>query len=300
MIHYGQPVDANADIGVQFACGDVIEVYQVVGQHLPFDGYVTQKKLSIAQLLCPLDPNAFHNPIRCLGVNFRKHVEEASQAMPQTPVLFVKPDTSLAGPGKLSVPKFVHSDEEGEQLDYETELAVILSQDAKDVQESEAYKYVLGYVFLNEFSAMCFGLLTTMLSFYFFSYTSANDVSARFHQFRQAQWSFAKGFDSFAPIGPVLVHHRAIENINNLEFTGSLNSEVMQNDNTSDWIFDVAKTISFLSSGTTIRAGSVILMGTPSGVGWFKTPRKMIRNGDIFAVWHSGGIGTLLNEFEFE
>lgn len=128
--------------------------------------------------------------------------------MPAVPVLFMKPGTSLAGPGDVPIPAFVHADAEGQQLDFETELAFITSREARDVRPEDAHSYILGYA-------------------------SANDITARFHQARQTQWNFAKGFDKFCPIGPCIVAADAIGDVQNLAFEGKLNGESMQKDNTS-------------------------------------------------------------------
>ncbi|KAM0755119.1 putative mitochondrion protein [Meredithblackwellia eburnea MCA 4105] len=278
-IHFGQAIDPEQDVGLAVEAGQDVKVHEVTGSSLPFEGTVDRNTtLTISELLSPL-PEKDVGSIRCLGINFRKHVEEAGAKMPKTPVLFMKGNQALTGPGAIPVPKFIHedkgSDEEGtEQLDYETELAVIISKDCKNVKKEDAYNYVLGY-------------------------TCANDVTGRFHQGRQPQWNFAKGFDKFCPIGPVLVSHSAIGDPGKLSFKGSLNGEVKQESNTQDWIFPVPEVLEFLSSGTTIPAGSVILFGTPSGIGWFSKPKRLLREGDVFTVWHEK-IGTLVNSFVFE
>ncbi|KAM0791531.1 hypothetical protein ACM66B_005980 [Microbotryomycetes sp. NB124-2] len=275
--HYGQPVDESIDVGLAVHEGQSVGVHKVVGQRLPFDGQVdTHSTLTIKQLLSPVP--AFGGSVRCLGINFGKHVEEAGQKMPVEPVIFMKPHTSLAGPGDVLVPRFVHDPEpfqgSKEQLDYESELAFVVSKDAKNVKRQDALEYVLGY-------------------------TSANDVTARFHQGRQPQWNFAKSFDGFCPIGPVLVSPSVIHDPNELEFTGSLNGELRQSSSTKDWIFDVADVLSFISQGTTVPAGTVVLMGTPSGIGWFRQPKALMHDGDTFVVWHDR-IGSLVNKMVFD
>jgi 2-keto-4-pentenoate hydratase/2-oxohepta-3-ene-1,7-dioic acid hydratase in catechol pathway len=172
-----------------------------------------------------------------MGANFRKHVEEAGLKCPRTPVLFIKPPTSLAGPGDIPIPKFVHEDRDEEmgpeQLDFETELAFVVSKDARDITPEEAKDYILGSVSGREwYRGRRRELELTLLRDSSPRYTSANDITGRFHQFRQAQWNFAKGFDKFCPIGPVLVSPERVGNVCELDFKGCLNGTVMQHDNT--------------------------------------------------------------------
>ncbi|KAK4058562.1 hypothetical protein OIO90_000006 [Microbotryomycetes sp. JL221] len=211
--HYGQPVDQDLDVGIAVYEGKDVITHEVTGDRLLFDGEVDpSSKLTIDRLLSPVP--AIPGSIRCLGVNFRKHVEEAGQKMPIEPVVFMKPHTSLAGPGEVLVPKFVHKaesfDGKTRQLDYETELAFVVSSDAKNISPEQAYDYVLG---------------------------------------------------------PVLVSPSVIIDPSDIAFVGKLNGEVRQQDSTKDWIFSITDALSFLSQGTTVPAGTVVLMGTPSGIG---------------------------------
>jgi hypothetical protein len=174
-VHYGQPVDAEVDVGLAVYDGKDVKVYEIQGSNPPFDGMVdTETELTIAtvspsemppascltpagicplflgvQLLSPLPMEAVGGSIRCLGVNYREHVAEAGMKMPPVPVLFMKPCTALGGPGDIPIPKFVTEDAGDEatgpeQLDYETEMAFIVSKDAKDIKEEDADEYILG------------------------------------------------------------------------------------------------------------------------------------------------------------
>jgi len=162
------------------------------------------------------------------------------------------------------------------EVDYETELAVVIGRAAKDVDTAEALHYVLGY-------------------------TAANDVSARRWQGKRGagQWVRGKSFDTFCPLGPELVTPDELEDPQNLRLTCVLNGQVMQDANTSDMIFPVAELISYLSSGATLLPGTVILTGTPSGVGFTRKPPVFLMPGDTVEV-SVEGIGTLRNPVELQ
>lgn len=152
---------------------------------------------------------------------------------------------------------------------------MILSKPAKNVSEADALDYVLGY-------------------------TACNDVSSRTSQFAQTQWSFSKGFDGACPIGPTIVSPSLIPDPAKLHLRGLKNGDVLQESGTDDLIFSVPQLISFLSQGTTLPAGTLIITGTPAGVGVGKKPKVTLREGDEFAVEILPYIGTLLNVFENE
>ncbi|KAM0572484.1 hypothetical protein ACHAP9_002738 [Verticillium nonalfalfae] len=159
--------------------------------------------------------------------------------------------------------------------DYESELAVIIGRACKNVSETEALDYVLGY-------------------------TACNDVSSRASQFAQSQWCYSKGFDGSCPIGPAIVSKELISDPAALHIRGLKNGEVMQDCGTDDLIFSVAKLVSVLSQGATLPAGTIIITGTPAGVGAGRKPKVTIRHDDEFAVEILPHIGTLINVFENE
>lgn len=162
-------------------------------------------------------------------------------------------------------------------LDYEGELTVIIGRDAKNVPASEALSYVLGY-------------------------TNGNDVSARNFQLPEAsggQASYAKSFDGFAPIGPGIVMASQVPDPQKLRYTTKVNGQVRQNTGTDDMIWTVDKIIEHLSRGTTLRKGTAIMTGTPSGVGLFMTPKGMLKDGDVVDV-EIEGFGKLSNTIKFE
>jgi 2-keto-4-pentenoate hydratase/2-oxohepta-3-ene-1,7-dioic acid hydratase in catechol pathway len=171
------------------------------------------------------------------------------------------------------LPKLTQLDDCG---DYESELAVVIGKPTKNVSEADAMDHVLGY-------------------------TACNDVSSRTSQFAQSQWSFSKGFDGACPIGPTLVSPALIPDPSKLHVRGIKNGDqVLQDCGTDDLIFSVPKLVSFLSQGTTLKPGTLIITGTPAGVGVGKTPKVTLKAGDEFAVEILPYIGTLVNVFENE
>ncbi|MBI5799135.1 MAG: fumarylacetoacetate hydrolase family protein [Verrucomicrobia bacterium] len=226
--------------------------------------HVTQEKAEVARLLAPVVPTN----ILCIGLNYRRHAQESGVAAPERPVLFVKGNNTLQHPGApILLPRHMRSDE----VDYECELAVVIGRACKNVSRERALDYVLGY-------------------------TCCNDVSARDWQIRLGggQWCRGKFFDTFAPLGPCLVTTDEIPNPNALRISTVLNGEIMQDWNTNDMIFDVPALIEFLSGSTTLLPGTVILTGTPHGVGMARKPPRWLRPGDVVTI-EIGGIGALTN-----
>jgi 2-keto-4-pentenoate hydratase/2-oxohepta-3-ene-1,7-dioic acid hydratase in catechol pathway len=214
--------------------------------------------------LAPLVPA----DIFCIGLNYAQHAAEGNQPIPEHPVLFMKSRGTLANPGDpILLPRKLRSD----KVDYECELAVVIARDCKNVRREEALDYVLGY-------------------------TCANDVSARDWQRNGGggQWVRGKTFATFSPLGPVLVTRDEIPDPNNLAIRTRLNGEFMQDWTTSDMIFDVPRLIEFLSSSTTLLAGTVIFTGTPHGVGFARNPPVYLQPGDEVVV-EIESIGALVN-----
>lgn len=219
----------------------------------PFDHFhLTSKssKAEEARLLSPCLPSK----IVALGLNYRDHAEEVKMKLPEEPLLFMKPATSVIGPEEGIVYPTM-----SQQVDYEAELAVVIGKTAKAIPEGRAADYILGY-------------------------TCLNDVTARDLQSKDKQWTRAKGFDTFAPIGPWIVTdidpHR-------LEISSYLNGERRQHSNTKNLIFGPHQLVSFISHIMTLLPGDVIATGTPSGIG----PMAI---GDRIEVVIEG-IGTLRN-----
>jgi 2-keto-4-pentenoate hydratase/2-oxohepta-3-ene-1,7-dioic acid hydratase in catechol pathway len=230
---------------------------------------VTDERAEVTKLLAPVAPVAF----LCIGLNYRQHAAETNAKFPSFPVLFMKSPGALQHPNEpILLPTHLKSGE----VDYEGELAVIIGTRCKSVSRADAIRHVLGY-------------------------TCANDVSARDwqKQFGGGQWTRGKTFDTFAPLGPCLVTPDEIPNPNNLRIRTILNNAVMQDGNTSDMIFDVPTLVEFLSGSTTLLPGTVILTGTPQGVGMARTPPVWLKPGDTVTV-EIEGIGQLTNPVKAE
>ncbi len=245
---------------VQQADGDALRIAgDIFGEHR-----VTQERAEVAKLLAPVAPVA----VLCIGLNYRQHAEETRAKIPEFPVLFTKSPGAVQHPGEpIVLPRHLRS----EQVDYEAELAVVIGKPCKNVSRKAALDYVLGY-------------------------TCANDVSARDwqKQWGGGQWCRGKTFDTFCPLGPCLVTQDEIPDPNNLRIRTLVNGEVLQDCNTSDMIFDVPALIEFLSGSTTLWPGTVILTGTPHGVGMARNPQRWLRSGDNVSI-EIERIGTLTN-----
>lgn len=230
---------------------------------------VTTTPADIVKLLAPIVPTQ----ILCVGLNYRRHAAESNATIPDRPVMFVKGINALQNPGD---PILIPSALPSREVDYECELAVVIGRPCKNVSRANALNYVLGY-------------------------TCANDVSARDWQLKLGggQWCRGKFFDTFAPLGPRLVTRDEIPNPNNLRLKTILNGESVQDWTTSDMIFDVPAIIEFLSGSTTLPAGTVILTGTPHGVGMAAKPPRWLQVGDVVEI-EIEGIGRLRNHVAAE
>lgn len=202
------------------------------------------------RVLAPCTPSK----IVCLGLNYRSHAEETGLAIPSVPLLFLKPSTAVIGPEEtILLPAAA------KRVDHEGELAAVIGRQAKDVPPERAGEYILGYT--------CF-----------------NDVSDRHAQKHDGQWTRAKGYDTFAPLGPWIETELAPDD---LKIETLLNGAIRQSARTSDLIFSVPQIVSFISGVMTLLPGDVIATGTPSGIG-------SLAEGDIVEV-RIEGIGTLRN-----
>lgn len=211
-------------------------------------------KLGRAKIISPI-PSPRKNVI-LLGVNYKEHIEEGARARslelkyPEAPVFFTKPATSIIG----HLGKVVHH-RATEKLDYEIELAVIIGKKGRDIPKEKVYDYIFGY-------------------------TICLDMTARDLQRRHGQWFKGKSLDTLCPLGPWIVHKSALPNPQALRLICRVNGEVMQDDNTSNMIFDIPTTIESLSSGMTLEPGEIISTGTPSGVGFARVPPFFLKPGD--------------------
>jgi len=215
----------------------------------------TATKLAIRKLLSPLEPTA----IFCIGLNYMKHWEESAKLrkipLPERPVLFMKPGSALNNPEQdIWIPQLPS----GDQLDYEVELAIVIGKPCRNVKKERALEYVLGY-------------------------TVANDVSARYWQTKAGadQWIKGKSFDTFAPLGPVLVTALSIPDPQVLRVQTRVNGSPRQDSNTSDMIFTCAQIIEWLSTDMTLRPGTVIMTGTPAGVAAGMSTPLWLKPGDV-------------------
>ncbi|KAI3572467.1 hypothetical protein IWW34DRAFT_762425 [Fusarium oxysporum f. sp. albedinis] len=228
----------------------------------------TGKTGVVKKLLAPL-PHVPH--FTCIGLNYAAHVKEANMQMPANPVIFMKPADALAGPyDNITVPKEAHL------LDYEGELCIIIGKDGKDIQPQDALDHLLGY-------------------------TVGNDLSSRHWQRPPragGQFCYAKSFDGFAPIGPTILSPH-VATAESLHLTTKVNGEVRQQSPISDMIFNVRDIVSHCSRGTTLRTGTVIMTGTPSGIAAKMPGSPWLQNGDIVEVTISN-IGTLRNKLVLE
>jgi 2-keto-4-pentenoate hydratase/2-oxohepta-3-ene-1,7-dioic acid hydratase in catechol pathway len=225
-------------------------------------------EVSVKSILAPLEPSN----ILGIGLNYHEHAKETGKDkdISENPILFMKPPSAVIGPGEfIKVPK---CSQWGPEVDFEAELAVVIGKAALDVAVDTALEHVLGY-------------------------TCANDVSARRWQKHGGggQWVRGKGFDTFCPLGPVLVTTDEIPDPQQLQIKCILNGAIMQNGNSSDMIFSIAKLISEISRDRTLSPGTVILTGTPPGVGVARKPPVFMKNGDEVTI-EIDKIGQLTNQ----
>jgi 2-keto-4-pentenoate hydratase/2-oxohepta-3-ene-1,7-dioic acid hydratase in catechol pathway len=225
---------------------------------------ISNERINVLELLAPVEPRTIY----AIGLNYRKHAEETGAQIPEKPIVFMKSPTAVQNPGgPIVLPRHLRSD----QVDYECELAVVIGYTCKNVPRAEAMNYVLGY-------------------------TIANDVSARDwqKQWGGSQWCRGKTFDTFCPLGPALATPSLIRNPNDLAIRTRVNGVTLQESNTRDMIFPVDQLIEFLSGSTTLEPGTVILTGTPEGVGMGRKPPLYLKPGDVVEV-EIDGIGVLRN-----
>jgi 2-keto-4-pentenoate hydratase/2-oxohepta-3-ene-1,7-dioic acid hydratase in catechol pathway len=202
--------------------------------------------------------------IVCVGLNYRDHAAESNLPLPERPLLFAKWQTSLTGPGDPIVLPPVSN-----QVDYEAELGVVIGTRARGVSVDDALGVVAGYICVN-------------------------DVSARDIQMSDGQWTRAKSFDTFCPVGPAIVPAAEIPDPQALAIRCLLNGELMQDSSTAEMVFSVAEIIAFVSEAITLEPGDLIATGTPAGVGMARNPQVFLADGDVVTV-EIDGVGTLTN-----
>jgi 2-keto-4-pentenoate hydratase/2-oxohepta-3-ene-1,7-dioic acid hydratase in catechol pathway len=218
-------------------------------------------KLSEVTLHAPV-PNA--GKILCIGLNYADHAQEFHLDIPTHPVLFAKFTNTLTGHGQA-----ILNDGTSKAVDYEAELAFVIGRRAKKVSEAEALDYVAGYV-------------------------TANDVTARDIQHADTQWVHGKSLDTFCPLGPWLITKDEVPDPHNLAISCRVNGVTLQNSNTRQLIFKIPALVSYLSQGITLEPGDIVLTGTPSGIGYARNPKVLLKAGDVVEV-EIEKVGLLLN-----
>lgn len=232
---------------VRFRSGDEVLTGEAGGRSIDAGGRVYD--LDEVEILAPVEPGK----VVCVGLNYAKHAKELHMEPPKEPIIFLKPPTAVIGPGRdIVIPP------SSSQVDYEGEMAVVIGERCRNVSAKDAHDYILGY-------------------------TNFNDVTARDLQRRDGQWTRAKSFDTFAPMGPYVVE----ADPSSLKIKTRVNGSLRQSCDTSDLIFSVPELIEFISEIMTLLPGDVIATGTPPGVGPLKA-------GDCVEV-EVDGLSTLKN-----
>lgn len=275
----------DADSQQYWAVSDLVPAFkgdmvQLVHVYEEIKGELTPKTagkpLGDATVLAPIgEPR---RNIFCVGKNYHDHAKEFSlsgfdssakegEHSPDAPVVFTKPASTVIGPN-AKVPSHPSVTQ---QLDYETELAVVIGKAGRAITKENAYDHVMGYMIVNDFTA-------------------------RDLQKTHKQWFLGKSLDGFCPMGPWLVTADEID-VENLDVKCWINDELRQNSNTSQLIFDVPTLIETISAGIELQPGDVIATGTPAGVGIGFNPPKFLKSGDVMRL-EITGLGTLINEVE--
>ena len=232
------------------------------------DFEVTSKLAEVQTYLPPVSPCN----ILALGLNYRKHADETNVSYPEIPIVFIKAASSAIG----HMSPILLPAAGPENVDYEAELAVVVGRKVKNISPSEAWDCILGY-------------------------TCANDVSARDWQIekQKKQWARGKSFDTFCPLGPHLVTPDEVSDPQNLCIRTILNGNIVQDSNTADMIFNIPDIVSDLSKSMTLLPGTVILTGTPEGVGFTRQPPLYLHEGDVVTI-EIEKIGQLTNPVQKE
>jgi len=271
----GEPILPSPDFDIGSTTEETqLKAKVIIGED-PYDESgkttVSDEVVTVKTLLGPLAQEDV--PIvRCIGLNFMKHIKEGGRTPPPFPSIFIKANTCVHDHGKpIVVPKICQD----EQADYEGELCFVIGRDAKDVPAASAFSYIAAY-------------------------TCGNDISSRKYQRDPAlaggvpQWGFSKGFDTYCPLGPCLVSSSIITDPSKLHLTTRVDGEVRQNEGIDDLLFTIEYLVEFCSQGTTLKKGTVVMTGTPSGVGFAMNPPRYLKPGNEVEVEISQ-IGTLKN-----
>jgi 2-keto-4-pentenoate hydratase/2-oxohepta-3-ene-1,7-dioic acid hydratase in catechol pathway len=228
--------------------------------------------IASVELLAPI-PRPARN-VFCVGKNYHEHAKEfagsgfdssAKEVVPEAPVIFTKPSSTVIGPGQ-SIPNYL---DPTDSTDYEGELTVIIGRGGRGITKQDALAHVFGYTIIN-------------------------DVTARTLQHKHRQWFIGKGIDGFCPMGPAILTADEMPDPTKMRLTTSVNGERRQDASLTDLIFDIPTLIETLSAGITLEPGDLIATGTPAGVGLGFTPPRFLKKGDVVTIEVSG-IGKLEN-----
>ena len=245
---------------------EMLEQLLARGVDLQAYGRDTESKGTVEEAGLKLLPPLRRPPkIICVGLNFSDHTKESNFAQPDYPTIFLRLHTSLIAHNQPMIRPTV-----SDSLDFEGEIAVVLGKGGKNISKEDALKHVAGYALFN-------------------------DGSVREYQFKSPQWTVGKNFDGTGAFGPDLITADELPpGAKGLLLETRLNGEVVQSANTDTMVFDVESLISILSEAFTLEAGDVIVSGTPSGVGWARTPKLLMKHGDVCEVTVER-MGTLTN-----
>ncbi len=271
LVMYGEPFQERLGVILRDAFIYDLEIAELespasIEEVLQFDLLPQIEELTFEpapeQALIPLDsvrlgpPLAGMGKIIAVGLNYRDHAEEMGNALPSSPLLFCKAQTSIAGPtDELMLPP----ESWAREVDYEVELGVVIGHPCREVSVEDAMTYVAGY-------------------------TIVNDVTARDVQRAESQWFRAKSYDGFCPIGPYLVTADEVEDVGNLRLSTLVNGELRQHSTTKNLIFSVPELVSFISHSMTLLPGDIIATGTPSGIGAGMKPPTYLLPGDVIEL----------------
>jgi 2-keto-4-pentenoate hydratase/2-oxohepta-3-ene-1,7-dioic acid hydratase in catechol pathway len=228
--------------------------------------------IASVELLAPI-PRPARN-VFCVGKNYHEHAKEfagsgfdssAKEVVPEAPVIFTKPSSTVIGPGK-SIPNYL---DPTDSTDYEGELTVVIGRGGRGIKKQDALAHVFGYTIIN-------------------------DVTARTLQHKHRQWFIGKGIDGFCPMGPAILTADEMPDPTKMRLTTSVNGERRQDASVTDLIFDIPTLIECISAGITLEPGDLIATGTPAGVGLGFTPPRFLKKGDVVTI-EVNGIGKLEN-----
>ena len=246
-------------------------IQDVYGRWSEFTSWASSASLAdtenftLEQLSCPTPAPS---QIFAIGLNYATHAAESGFNIPESPVVFTKYQSCLTGPtGDIVLPR-------GGNVDWETELVVVIGKEASHVSVADAWTYVAGL-------------------------SLGQDISERITQAAgpAPQFGLGKSFDKFGPVGPVVVSPDEFANPDSIALGCEINGVEMQNGNTSDFIFSVSELISRLSAIVTLRPGDIIFTGTPAGVGLGRSPQVYLQPGDVLDTW-AEGIGSMRHVFQ--